>query len=103
MDRIAQQNLMMQAGLMGAQSLQMVPNSSQMQPQSPMNLNMMNNMGMNMNLNGKFLVFVKIRSGPDFPGLLLSFPLRAFRQNKLYIGSGCHPTPKTKINLGLGL
>lgn len=54
MDRVAQQNLMMQAGLMGQQSLQMVPNSSaQMQPQSPMNLNMMNNMGMNMNLNGK--------------------------------------------------
>lgn len=55
MDRVAQQNLMMQAGLVGnQQSLQMVPNSSanQLQPQSPMNLNMMNNMGMNMNLNG---------------------------------------------------
>ena len=54
MERTAQHNLMMQGGMMAPspQSLQMVPNSSshnQMQPQSPMNLNMMNNMNMNFN------------------------------------------------------
>lgn len=72
MDRAAQQNLMMQSGMMAPspQSLQMVPNSSQMNQQQsaqpPMNMNMMN-MGMNMNFNGKnlnqkinkFLVFKK--------------------------------------------
>lgn len=53
MDRAAQQNLMMQNGMMAPspQSLQMVPNSSQMN-QPPMN---MMNMGMNMNFNGKNL------------------------------------------------
>lgn len=62
MDRNAQHNLMMQAGLLAPspQSLQMVPNSSGQQ-NPPMNLNMINNMNtMNMNFNGKWARFSSI-------------------------------------------